>query len=61
MDPVRAIAYLNAADAYDRTGDTESARKSYQKYIDLAPNGTEVVRAQQQLAKLKQSSPNRPD
>lgn len=45
FDPTRTPAYLNLADAYQKSGDKAKAKANYQKYVDLmekAGKGTKV-------------------
>ncbi|MBS1197298.1 MAG: polysaccharide deacetylase family protein [Proteobacteria bacterium] len=53
IDPSRAIAYLNLADAQEKSGDKDKARKSYQTYLELAPNGSGSAYARLQLEKIR--------
>ena len=38
IDPQRAVAYLNLADALTKLNRTAEARKAYKRYLELAPN-----------------------
>ena len=49
IDPSRAVAYLNLGDALARAGEKDKARKAYQTYLELAPNGAGAAQARQQL------------
>lgn len=49
IDPSRAIAYLNLGDAQSKAGDADKAKKAYQTYLELAPNGPAVGYVRQQL------------
>jgi peptidoglycan/xylan/chitin deacetylase (PgdA/CDA1 family)/uncharacterized caspase-like protein len=52
MDPSRAIAYINLGDACVQLNEKEDARKAFQAYLALAPNGNRAAYAKQQLEKL---------
>jgi uncharacterized caspase-like protein len=52
LDPSRAIAYLNLGDARTKGGETEKAKKAYQIYLELAPNGSGAGHVKQSLEKL---------
>jgi len=49
IDPSRAIAYLNLGDAQSKAGEADKAKKAYQTYLELAPNGPAAGYARQQL------------
>lgn len=51
IDPSRAIAYLNRADALASAGEKDKGRKAYQTYLELAPAGAGAAHARQQLEK----------
>ena len=51
MDPSRAIAYMNLADAYFKAGDKGKAKGAYKTYLELSPNGSGAGYAKQQLEK----------
>jgi peptidoglycan/xylan/chitin deacetylase (PgdA/CDA1 family)/uncharacterized caspase-like protein len=51
IDPSRAIAYLNLGDALAKAGDGEKAKKAYQTYLELAPNGPGAGYVRGQLEK----------
>lgn len=51
IDPSRAIAYLNLGDARNKAGDGERAKKAYQTYLELAPNGPGAPYVKGQLEK----------
>jgi len=52
IDASRAIAYLNLADARQRQGDADKARKAYTSFLELAPNHPSAGYAREQLKKL---------
>ncbi|MDD2883324.1 MAG: tetratricopeptide repeat protein, partial [Rhodoferax sp.] len=52
IDPSRAIAYLNLGDAHAKAGASEAAKKAYNTYLALAPNGPGAGHVKEQLAKL---------
>lgn len=52
IDASRAIAYLNLADARQRQGEQEKARKAYTSFLELAPNHPNAAYAREQLKKL---------
>ncbi|OYY61815.1 MAG: polysaccharide deacetylase [Hydrogenophilales bacterium 28-61-11] len=52
LDPSRAIAYLNLGDARARDGESVKAKKAYQIYLELAPNGSGAGHVKQELEKL---------
>ena len=52
LDPSRAIAYLNLGDARARVGEAGKAKKAYQVYLELAPNGSGAGHVRQELEKL---------
>jgi Tfp pilus assembly protein PilF len=54
LDPSRAVAYLNLGDAVAMLGDKARARKAYETYLALAPNGGDVARVKQTLEGLQQ-------
>jgi peptidoglycan/xylan/chitin deacetylase (PgdA/CDA1 family)/uncharacterized caspase-like protein len=49
IDPYRAIAHINLGDSQWKMGDTEGAKKSFAKYLELAPNGPSAAHAKQML------------
>ncbi|TAK90673.1 MAG: tetratricopeptide repeat protein [Burkholderiaceae bacterium] len=49
MDVSRAVAYLNLGDAWAKAGDKDKAKKAYNTYLELAPNGASAAYARQQL------------
>jgi len=51
IDPSRAIAYLNLGDAQARAGEPDKAKKAYQTYLELAPNGPGAGYVRQQMEK----------
>jgi Flp pilus assembly protein TadD len=49
MDPSRAVAYINLGDAYAKSGQADKAKKAFNTYLELAPQGPGAAYARQQL------------
>ncbi len=52
MDPSRAIAYVNLGEAYVHLNDKEKAKKAFNGYLELAPNGPNAASVKENLTKL---------
>jgi tetratricopeptide (TPR) repeat protein len=50
IDPKRAIAYANLGDAYFQLNRLDDARRVYQIYLELAPNGPYAADARERVA-----------
>jgi Tfp pilus assembly protein PilF len=54
IDPRRAVAYANLADAYMKLGKTTEARQYYEKYAEMAPNSPTIEYVRKKLDELKE-------
>ncbi len=48
----KAIAWLNLGDAWSKAGAAEKAKKAYQTYLELAPNGAGAGYVKEALGRL---------
>ena len=53
IDPQRAVAYANLADAYMKLGKTTEALKYYEKYAEMAPNSPSIEYVRKRIEELK--------
>ncbi len=53
LDPNRAIAYINLGDAYASLHRIADAKKAFEKYLELSPNGKSATYARDQLKALE--------
>ena len=53
-DPNRAIAYINLGDAYEALHKNAEAKKAFEKYLELSPNGKSANYAKERLKALEQ-------
>ena len=54
LDPNRAIAYVNMGDAYLKSQRNAEARQAYEKYLQLAPNGSSAAYTRTKLQTMEQ-------
>jgi TPR repeat len=52
IDPKRAVAYLNLGDAWAKMNRVPEARRSYEKYLELAPNSKMAAEVRGKLGGL---------
>jgi len=53
LDPNRAIAYINLGDAYEALHQNGEAKKAFEKYLELSPNGKSAAYARERLKALE--------
>jgi Tfp pilus assembly protein PilF len=49
IDRSRAVAYINLGDAYAKSGHADKAKKAFETYLELAPQGLSAGYARQQV------------